>query len=227
MRITHVQLHTHCLDDQRRFYEKVLRLTAPSEAQCCVVEAGETRLEFVSTPDDSRPCYHFAFNIPENKLPEAKAWVSERCVLLKDSETQRDELFFPHWNAHSIYFHDAAHNVVELIARHSLDNATDESFSAQQILGVSEIGIVVDPEGEGRREIRSALGIQAYQGSSFAVGDETGLFILPREGRPWIPERTQPAAAFPTRVTVQGEKAQTFSFTVIDRPYEIVVENKQ
>lgn len=70
---------------------------------------------------------------------------------------------FPDWNAKSVYFYDAEENILEFIARHNLDEPTnDATFTSNHIKRISEIGIAVsDTEGFAKK-----------------VKENTGLFSL-------------------------------------------------
>jgi hypothetical protein len=136
-------LQTHRLPEVRAFYRDTLRFPIQEESVDSVTfQAGATSLTFVRTPrKQSRPFYHFAFNIPENKLPSAREWLEERTPLATRGE--RVVFHFPDWNAHAIYFWDPGGNLGELIARHDLPNARGGGFTAGDILYASEIGLVV------------------------------------------------------------------------------------
>ena len=66
----------------KAFYGKTLDLRIMDERpDRFSVEAGETRMTFVNSTDtvDGRPpFYHFAFNIPENKILKALEWQQAR-----------------------------------------------------------------------------------------------------------------------------------------------------
>src|SRR5262245_9886627 len=66
------------MDAMKAFYGKTLDLRIMDEkADRFTLEAGETRITFVNSADavDGRtPFYHFAFNIPENKILKALEW---------------------------------------------------------------------------------------------------------------------------------------------------------
>ena len=138
----------------KAFYGKTLDLRLMDERpDRFTVEAGETRITFVTSPDtvDGRaPFYHFAFNIPENKIVQALEWQKARTPMLAIPERNRAAGFPPevvdyrHWNAHSVFFLDPAGNVVEYIARHDLKNGDSGPFSWADILYASEIALVVD-----------------------------------------------------------------------------------
>jgi hypothetical protein len=210
-RFRSLKLQANNLDELRSFYTKTLQIPLRAQAdQSMTLAFGQTLIEFQRPTGAEAPFYHFAFNIPENKFRAAKEWLQDRCPLLKDNYNGADELFFRNWNAHAVYFSDPSGNVVELIARHTLPNASEGAFSAQDILYASEIGLVAADPDQLVTLIDEAFGLKPYLGDKFFVGDEYGLFVLPRVGRPWIPERRQKAAIFPALVTMAGQGAKVF-----------------
>src|SRR5262245_7878322 len=114
------------LADMKRFYHQTLGLRVLEEkADRLTIAGGETRITFIQAgPNDGKPFYHFAFNIPENKIVAARDWQKQRGPLLPIPAHQRatalgdDIVDYSHWNAHSVFFFDPAENVVEYIARH-------------------------------------------------------------------------------------------------------------
>src|SRR5919198_2082548 len=122
MNITRLELLTVNLQAQKDFYAKILELPVRLTSSSLEVNAGTTYLVFLQAPADFDGAYHFAFNLPENQFPTAKAWISGRIPLLQD-EHGKDEFESESWNSHSVYFKDAAGNVLEFIARHGLKNA--------------------------------------------------------------------------------------------------------
>lgn len=219
-RFSHLRLRTHCLEELRAFYSKTIGFPIIADsARSTTFRTGASAIEFVQTDDGSKPFYHFAFNIPENKFSLGKEWLKARCPLLRFPDGT-DEIFFQNWNAHATYFHDPAHNIVEFIARHTLANAAGGPFGLDDILCDSEIGLVARDQQATSTAITSAFGINKYKNSFFDTGDEHGLFIIPTVGYPWIPERKQPAAIFPTQVTVRVSEKRPFRFD--DLPYEIL-----
>ena len=97
----------------KEFYGKTLELgIVEQRADRLTVEAGETRITFVSSSDSEGgrpPFYHFAFNIPESKIVKALEW--QKAHLLSCSSPSRTArpathpvVDYSHWNAHSIFF---------------------------------------------------------------------------------------------------------------------------
>src|SRR5437588_4830670 len=140
MKIDEVELLSGDVAALRDFYAGVLRLPTQLAQDTLSVQAGSSRLTFRPAPTRWDGFYHFAFNIPENQVWEAKAWVLSRVPLIRDQAGQ-DEFDFESWNAHSVYFRDPAGNILEFIVRHNLPNRADRPFDERGILYISEIGI--------------------------------------------------------------------------------------
>lgn len=182
-----------------RFYRDVLGLPPAGDD---AVQVGETRLTF--DPGGDSP-HHVAFNIPEDRLADAKTWLRQRGVELTMHEGS-DEVDYPAWNAHACYFHDPEGHVLECIARHSLPNASRAPFGPASLLNVSEVGVVVDDVATGARRLREALGVPAFQppGQHFApLGDDHGLLIVVPRGRRWFPTG-RPAEGAPIVIQAEG-----------------------
>lgn len=222
MKIARVELLTTDLQAQRDFYADVLELPVILSPAGLEVQAGETDLVFKQAWSDFEGAYHFAFNIPENQFSAASTWISRRVPLLHDSSGQ-EEFESKSWNSHSVYFFDAAGNVLELIARHNLKNAVDGEFESQQILNVSEIGLPHEDVVGFANELCTKLDLSPFMqepNETFTpVGDDNGLFILPVEGRIWKPDSGVPAKLLP--VIVQGN-ANGKPWEVRGVPYEIM-----
>ncbi len=217
MKILDLRLATSAIQQQRDFYAHLLDsppATATAERVC--FQIGGSRLTFEQAPSELPGKYHFAFNIPENQFEAARSWTRRRLPLLTD-ETGADAFYSENWDAHYLYFYDPAGNVVEFIARHTLPNASDDAFSAQSLLGISEIGIAADDVASQVAELQAYTGATPYRWSgnpAFApVGDEHGLFIVVQRGRIWFPNTGLPAVHLPITVTVEtGTEPCTLSF---------------
>jgi len=221
MDIVYLELPTSDLQVQRDFYAKVLELPVTLSSAGLEVKAGNTGVLFTQAVPDFDGAYHFAFNIPENQFRGAKEWITSRVSLLRD-ENGKDEFESESWNSHSIYFKDAAGNVLEFIARHNLKNAVEGDFDSNQILQVSEIGLPSENVLELAKEICTRLNLSVFKqqpNETFTpVGDDNGLFILPIKDRIWIPNSGVPATLLP--VKVKGE-ANSKEWEVRGVPYEI------
>ncbi|MDQ2691210.1 MAG: hypothetical protein M3Y68_04190, partial [Chloroflexota bacterium] len=143
--------------------------------------------------------------------------------LLHD-ENGKDEFHSDNWNSDSVYFKDSAGNVLELIARHSLDNSVNGEFDSQQILNVSEIGLPSEDVVGLANEICKRLDVSVFRqepNESFTpVGDDNGLLIIPVKDRIWIPNSGVPARLLSVRVEgmLNGKE-----WEVRGVPYEITI----
>jgi catechol-2,3-dioxygenase len=225
MNITQLELLSEDLRTQRDFYADVLELPVNLIPSALEVKAGATDLVFKQAWADFEGAYHFAFNIPENQFHAAKEWLSSRVPLLRDSNGQ-EEFESKSWNSDSVYFLDAAGNVLEFIARHNLKNSVDRDFDSQQILNVSEIGLVSEDVVGFANELCSKLDLSVFRqepSESFTpVGDDNGLLILPAKDRIWKPDTGMPAKLLPMRV--QGN-ANGREWELRGVPYEIIVSD--
>lgn len=223
MRIAEIHLHTQCLHGQKVFYHQLFGLPLLAESPTSfTVMAGASTITFVATAEPLPASYHVAFNIPENQLAAAKQWLAERVPLQQNGDS--DEWFFPDWNAHAVYYLDAAGNILEFIARHNLPTATQQPFAWQSILAVSEIGLATPDVRGFCQQLNARLGLERWRGNDIdfaAVGDEEGLFIVTVNGRIGLAGKW-PAQPLPTTVVVRGTKEQTVTFAGL--PYQVIVQ---
>ncbi|HEV7781015.1 MAG TPA: VOC family protein [Chitinophagaceae bacterium] len=230
--ISSLRLETHSsLSEMRNFYEKVIGFPVVSETQReLIIRAGQTKLVFVKTTQGSRPFYHFAFNIPENKIYKAFEWQKKRTALINPRPTnERDPMKevvnFQHWNSHSIFFLDPAGNLLEYIARHDLKNPAEGDFSVNDILYASEIGLVVDDTKSSGDTIIRQYEMDWYRPAAngyWVVGDEYGLLLMTTPGMIWTGHTGQEnkTAVFKTSVTINSAVRE--EWRPDKYPYEIV-----
>ncbi|QUL54345.1 glyoxalase/bleomycin resistance/dioxygenase family protein [Paenibacillus tritici] len=201
--IREVEMLAQSIAELKEFYVDSLGLALITENSTSFsVKVGESSLSFTESGQSAQPFYHFAFNIPENQIGEAVRWITPKAAIIPDQGKQ--VVYFKAWNAESIYFHDPAGNLVELIARHHLNNSTDQLFSQASLLCVSEIGLPVPDVDNALLELSHAgiLPWQDYNSSFAAAGDEQGLLIVVKEGRVWFMSDQE---AFPHTLTVQTD----------------------
>lgn len=222
MYISYLELLTSDLKAQRDFYANVLELPAELNSSGLEVKAGKTDILFTQAASDFDGAYHFAFNIPENQFRAAVEWISSRVSLLQD-EHGKDEFDSESWNSRSIYFKDAAGNVLEFIARHNLQNAVDGAFGSSQILQVSEIGLPSEDVLGFADELCTRLDLPVFRqqpAETFTpIGDDNGLFILAIKERIWIPDSGVPAKLLPVKVKGQANGKE---WEIRGVPYEII-----
>ncbi len=224
MRILELTLQSKDIAAQHTFYHDLFGLPLIAEdAQRVILQAGYTRLTFEQAAGAlPNSTYHFAFNIPENQLLPAKDWLTARTPLVFGPENEGREIYdFKSWNAHAFYFLDPDGNVVEFIARHNLDNAAEEPFSENSLIGVSEISLVTADVFQTVEGLQRNLGVEVWDGKGSdtfsAVGDEYGLFIVVKAGRVGLASMW-PALPLPTRVTLAGVAQDT---QVAEGPFSI------
>lgn len=236
-RIHHLDLVTSTpIDELKKFYVSVLGLQLVSaQPDRCTIQAGETTIRFTKTVQGgASPFYHFAFNIPENKILKAREWQLKRTTLsatpsqLVDERYPKDIRHFQHWNAHSVFFWDPAGNLVEYIARHDLNNSAEGDFSSKDILCASEIAFIVDDADGIAGELKSTLHLQQYRNGDAnfrAIGDENGLLLVMRKGRVWEGHTniSKVTDTFKTGVTIHADRIAKWHPG--NYPFEINVKN--
>jgi catechol-2,3-dioxygenase len=231
--ISEIKLQTTTpMADMVAFYGDLIGLSVlnTSEASCSF-KAGESVLTFIiceQTEED--PFYHFAFNIPENKIREAEEWQVKKTALinppnrLKDMEQYGNNVvFFKHWNAHAIFFYDPAGNVVEYIARHELDNASSNKFSVSDILCISEIGLVVTDVFKSSAAVKQHFNLSPYSNQSkvfMALGNEQGLILFFDKDTQATFGAGRNRGVFDTEVVLSLEEDKT-ALQVLNYPYNI------
>lgn len=188
MNISELCLFTGSVSSLKKFYSDILGLrVTESSNEILKVKVGSTDLIFVEEPG-TNPYYHFAINIPHNQISGAIEWLKPKVNFIEYEGSPIID--FPNWNAHSVYFYDPAGNIVELIARHDLQNASDEAFSANSFLNISEVGLPVDNVKEFHDKLAESIDEKLWWGNleTFAaMGDQNGLFIIVTKNRNWFP----------------------------------------
>lgn len=209
MNIQELTIFTNQLIEQKQFYSEVLGLDIVNESEDFVVfNIGNSNLKLVKRRQPTTP-YHFAFNIPANKEKEALEWLQKRVEVLKMEGNEIQN--FDHWNAKAIYFYDVENNIVEFIARNNLNNSSEQKFTQNSLLEISEIGI---PTTNIEREfdfLHQHLGLSMYDGGFHnfcAVGSETGLFIfINKDIKGWYPLNDKAYSSdFELKIVIDNEK---------------------
>ncbi|MEM1182853.1 MAG: glyoxalase/bleomycin resistance/dioxygenase family protein [Acidobacteriota bacterium] len=215
------------IDEMEQFYAGVLGLKVLERTRRrLMIAAGDTRLTYVRDVEPgAAPFYHVAFNIPRNKVLSARDWQLERTPLDPNPNAERDPdhpdlVYFSRWDAHAVFFRDPAGNILEHIARHTLDNAAPGPFSSRDILCCSEIALVLDaddlrPEAD---RIAAKIGAARYRNSSpffVALGDENGLVLVMKKGSSLRGD----ADIYPTEVDLRGP--QPFDHALPGLPYRL------
>lgn len=220
MEIKEISLLTSKLQEMKKFYVEELSIPLYTQnEQSFTLKIGNTKLEFVGSDEDS--FYHFAFNIPNDKLMEARNWLVKRVEIL--TEDGEEIIHFPSpWDANALYFFDPSGNIVELIERDRLNQFVDEEFNGVSFLNVSEIGIPVDSPEEFKLLLND-VNIPVFRDfEQFkALGDDNGLFIVVNQNRKWFIGNKTPVIS-KISVTIKGDKTKLIN--VPNYPYKIKVE---
>ncbi|WP_340113402.1 VOC family protein [Maribellus mangrovi] len=188
MRIKSLNIYSTNLSEQVPFYSEVLELPMlESTNESATFQIGESRFT-IQHRVQTTP-YHFAINIPSNKVDEALGWLQERVSVLNEGDRKIQN--FEAWNAKAVYFYDRDKNIVELIARKNLGLNSSNKFDTGSLLSISEIGIPVNNIEKIYAPIHRVTGLEIYDGSFerfCAVGDENGLFICVNKNlKTWFP----------------------------------------
>ena len=208
MKLAHIQIQSNNIQQTATFYKDILDLPIIEKTKESVsIQAGNSVLEFIENPE-FKSIYHFAFNIPENKLDEAIDWCKSKVDLIF-IEDQKVITNFENWNANAIYFYDNSSNLLEFIARHDLDNAQTEAFSSNAILNISEIGIVSENPLALGEQLIEQHGLEFFSKNAnselfAAVGDDEGLLIMVKPNRNWYPTQT-PSESNKTAVRIENK----------------------
>lgn len=194
------------------FYADVLELTRLRVD--ATVAAGPSRLSWRAADRDRQPFYHFALLVPGPRFDAAHAWLAERVELLAlDGDPV---VAFPDWNARALYFHDPAGSIVEFIAHRGIEGEgpADGPFTPRELLGVSEMGIVVDDKRSAAEALHTTMGIDLWSGRADAaslddphrlafLGRKAHTLILAAPGRGWLPTG-RPAETHPAYIVLAG-----------------------
>lgn len=216
MDILELQLLTNDLEGTKSFYSELLGFPLADQSEDTIsFNAGQSKLVFLRS-EESNPFYHFAFNIPDNKIAEAFEWTS-RHFDIPEVEKGKKIADFLSWNARAFYFHDNNGNILEFIARFDLHQSSDKPFDGSSVLSISEIGIPMKQAAEASERIRVQHQLRHFEKQApkedfIVVGDNCGLLIFVEEHRPWFPT-ARPAEQHWLRVIV-GSKGNNITLSV-------------
>jgi len=190
MLIKEIKLLTNNLAETKFFYHQILGFPIIIEEKNFIsLQAGFSLLTFQESKEKN-PVYHFAFNIPCNKIEEALHWLELKTEIIKaDEETEIVD--FKNWNAKAVYFLDNNGNILELIARLDLKNEENKEFTSNSFISISEMAIVIDNVVKTATDLIQSLNISYFDKQKpaeefAALGDDNGLLILSKAGRNWF-----------------------------------------
>ena len=219
MKITNLSLAVRDIASTARFLDRSLGLPVTVGHGVAIIAIGYTRIELVEG-NDRGGVHHLAITIPTNKFALAKRWLQERVPLLTHDGADEFETA-PTWNARSLYFEGPDGSILELIVRRDLDNATAGPFSSSDLLGVSEVGVVVPDVRTVAAMLESDARIPPYGSIPFhdfaPVGDVEGLLILVAANRPWFPTFDRVPSPSPIEIDALGERSGEYSLGFASR----------
>ncbi len=121
MQLKEITLQTNDVVALFTFYRNILKLPVKNiDDKKISIKVGASELIFQETSGCLHPFYHFAFNIPSNKLDEAIQWLQNKVELLWLDDYNGYVADFFNWQATAVYFLDPGGNILELIARFDL-----------------------------------------------------------------------------------------------------------
>lgn len=208
MKILELELLSDDIIKTEQFYNEVLGLPTISKSESSIsFETVATKLTF-RLSHNQHPVYHFAFDIPNNKLIEAFSSIESKTEIMDVVPSEKIADFY-RWNAKSFYFYDNNGNIVEFITRFDLKNDSPKPFDGSAILSVSEIGFVSKNVEQQCEEMYNKYGLTVFPlqpklNKFIVLGTQTGLFILVEENRDWYPTKVK-SKSFWTKVVFEHE----------------------
>jgi len=211
MLIKEIKLLTNNLAETKFFYHQILGFPIIiQEKNFISFQAGFSLLTF-QEGKEKNPVYHFAFNIPCNKIEEALHWLELKTEIIKaDGETEIVD--FNNWNAKAVYFLDNNGNILELIARSDMKNEDNKEFTSNSFISISEMAIVIDNVVKTATDLIQSLNISYFEKQKpaeefAALGDDNGLFILSKAGRNWF-LTDSPSQKYWQKIIIETEERQ-------------------
>jgi catechol 2,3-dioxygenase-like lactoylglutathione lyase family enzyme len=205
MNIHTLTLKARDLTQLFNFYSGLLGLPVQLSPPELSVQIGAAQMIF-KHDDKFSGFYHLAFDIPPHQMEEAQAWLEQRTSLLTDPHGSSRFEPSRQWNTTSLYFPDAAGNILELIGRHHLPIETAGPFAAGSLHHVSELGVVVPDVPATVQQLGARFSLFPFNGSSETftpVGGHDGMLIVVQEGRGWFPV-ARPAVSAPFVLEFSG-----------------------
>lgn len=169
-------------------------------------------LTFSEEKNDEQPFYHFAFLIPYSHFDQAKNYFSDHVSLTV--QDGKDEISFKK-GIRSFYFYDPSGNVVEVIAKDSVEIPRNTDFSVESILGLAEMSLVTESLEStafqlfDHRILKQDPKSIKKESLTFISSEETTLLLSP-VGRTWL---------------FSDKKSEVFPQTILIDNYKIEVDS--
>ncbi len=201
MKILRIVLETGNLEKMREFYTEILEMPiVRAKDGFFTVRAGNTHITFLQSSDNEVPLYHLALRTNLAFYDYMFKKLIERHVnLLPDSDGQLSG----YWKGKQLYFTDPNGNILEILERTIQIGENHVGW-----VDVCEIGLPCESVEEMSKFMSPIKNVNHSSSDTFRFyGDESGNFVLVKEGRNWYPT-DRPATIHPLVVEVEGEHFQ-------------------
>lgn len=211
MKILKLTLETTMLEEMKAFYSTILQLPIVHQTETSfTVQVGKSRLVYIHS--ERKPYYHVAYRTSDTYFDQMYTLLEKQQLLLPDEEGKT--LLF--WKGKQLYFRDSEGNVMEILSR---PNPYDEDLGG--FFDICEVGLPsnnVDEMSQFLSEINNEF---ASNSNTFRFyGDELGVFVLVKEGRPWYPLKRK-AQIDPIKIEVEVTSINAKIMKYPSLPYEI------
>jgi hypothetical protein len=224
--ILDVQMITNNFKNNLRFWRDVMGMPTDSVSPNSFrVTIGFNSITFfnngnlLDTSSSVTPKYQFTIAIPSNQIEKCYNWlidadstnpskIGQRAKFWIDAETGSVIYRRNQYNSQSIYIKDAGKNIVEILARHDLNNTQEGEFNRGMFLGITEVGVVSRDLRKSAEKLKAAYGVEEVVGSSNSykpLGGPTGLLKLNIEGKIWTPTENEIAVGYPLTIKVRKD----------------------
>lgn len=227
--IVNVEMRSNNFENNKRFWRDVMGFEVIDTVSDNIFEVkiGFNSITFINnsgaqdTSSSVTPKYQFTIAIPSNQIENCYAWlldadstnaskVAEPAKFWIDAETGSVIYRRNQYNSQSIYIKDAGNNIVEILARHDLNNTAEGEFNRGMFLGITEVGVVSRDLRKAAEDLKAAYGVEEVVGSSNSykpLGGPTGLLKLNIEGKIWTPTENEIAVSYPMTIRVRADSS--------------------
>jgi hypothetical protein len=215
MKILELTLYTNQLENVKKFYSNHFETEISEENNLQFsIQLGWTKLTFIK--NNVEHFYHYALMVSKSQFQTNFQWALQNLDVL---ETEENEYlaYFENWNAQSFYFYDGAGNLAEIIAHDDIDFSSNQEFTSNAILGISEIGLPTTDIKATNFEIETLSGSTFWKGDyeRFGTnGSAEGKILLPNYHvkKTWFPTNME-ITPTPLKLLVEvNGKISTLSF---------------
>jgi hypothetical protein len=224
--IVDIEMRSNNFVNNKRFWSKVMGFDVDSVApNSFKVNIGFNSVTFINnsgaldTSSSVTPKYQFTISIPSNQIENCYSWlldadssnsskIAEPAKFWIDAESGAAIFRRNPSNSQSIYIKDAGNNIIEILARHDLNNTAEGEFNRGMFLGISEVGVVSRDLRKSAEALKAAYGVEEVSGSSNSykpMGGPMGLLKLNIEGKIWTPTENEIAIGYPMTIRVRKD----------------------